>query len=80
MMAGERLPVQLVCRVLDISESGYYDRKMRAPSQRAIRHAWLTDLIRQIHLDSRRTYGSRRVHAELRLATASRSGTVRSSC
>jgi hypothetical protein len=66
-MAAERLPVQLVCRVLDISESGYYDRKTRAPSQRAIRHAWLTDLIRQIHLDSRRTYGSRRVHAELRL-------------
>jgi putative transposase len=66
-MAAERLPVQLVCRVLDISESGYYDRKNRAPSQRAIRHAWLTDLIRRIHLDSRRTYGSRRIHAELRL-------------
>ena len=65
-MAAEHLPVQLVCRVLDISESGYYDRKTRAPSQRAIRHAWLTDLIRQIHIDSRRTYGSRRVHAELR--------------
>jgi putative transposase len=65
-MAAERLPVQLVCRVLDISESGYYERN-RAPSQRAIRHAWLTDLIRQIHLDSRRTYGARRVHAELRL-------------
>ena len=66
-MAAERLRVQLVCRVLDISESGYYERRTDAPSQRAIRHAWLTDLIRQIHLDSRRTYGSRRVHAELRL-------------
>lgn len=66
-MAAEHHPVQLVCRVLDISESRYYDRKNRAPSQRAIRHAWLTDLIRQIHLDSRRTYGARRVHAELRL-------------
>lgn len=45
-MADEGLPVQLVCRVLDISELGYYDRKNRAPSQRMIRHAWLTDLIR----------------------------------
>lgn len=37
------------------------------PSARAIRHAWLTDLITQIPLDSRSTYGSRRIHAELRL-------------
>lgn len=66
-MAGEELPVQLVCRVLGISESGYYDRKTRAPAQRTIRHAWLTDLIRQVHIDSRGTYGSRRVHAELTL-------------
>jgi putative transposase len=67
VMAAERMPVQLVCRVLGISESGYYERRTRAPSERSIRHAWLTDLIRQIHFDSRGTYGSRRVHAELRL-------------
>lgn len=66
-MAKEDLPVQLVCRVLGISESGYYDRKTRAPAQRTIRHAWLTDLIRQVNIDSRGTYGSRRVHAELTL-------------
>jgi transposase InsO family protein len=38
-----------------------------APSARAIRHAWLTDVIRQVHIDSRSTYGARRVHAELTL-------------
>jgi hypothetical protein len=38
-----------------------------APSERSSRHAWLTDVIRQVHLDSRGTYGSRRVHAELTL-------------
>jgi putative transposase len=32
-----------------------------------IRHAWLTDLIREVHAGSRQTYGSRRVHAELTL-------------
>ena len=32
---------------------------------RAIRHAWLTDLIHQIHQQSRGTYGAPRVHAEL---------------
>lgn len=32
-----------------------------------MRHAWLTDLITQIHLESRGIYGGRRVHAELTL-------------
>src|SRR5919202_4275274 len=64
-MAAEGLPVQLACRVLEVSESGYYAWRKRAPSARAIRHAWLTDLIREVHLASRGTYGARRVHAEL---------------
>lgn len=66
-MAQEGLPVQLACRVLEVSESGYYARRSRAPSPRSIRHAWLTDKIRQVHAASRHTYGSRRVHADLRL-------------
>ncbi|WP_408014089.1 IS3 family transposase [Saccharopolyspora elongata] len=59
--------VQVACRVLDLSESGYYEWRNRPPSARTLRHAWLTDLIRKIHADSRGTYGARRVHAELTL-------------
>lgn len=66
-MAGEAIPVEVACRVLDVSVSGYYAWRDRPPSQRAIRHAWLTDLITQVHTASRGTYGARRVHAELRL-------------
>jgi hypothetical protein len=66
-MVAEGLPAQLACRVLDVSESGYYAWRSRPPSQRAIRHAWLTDLIRQVHVDARGVYGYRRVHAELTL-------------
>ena len=67
-MAGEGLPVQVACRVLGVSESGFYAWRSRAPSARAIRHVWLTDLIRRrVHDSSRGTYGSRRVHAELSL-------------
>jgi putative transposase len=66
-MATEGLPVKLACRVLQVSESGYYARRSRPPSPRSIRHAWLTDLIRQAHSASRGTYGIRRVHAELTL-------------
>ena len=65
MIAANDLPVQLACRVLNVSESGYYARRSRAPSARAIRHVWLTDVIRQVHIASRGTYGIRRVHADL---------------
>jgi hypothetical protein len=32
---------------------GYYEWRGRAPSHRAIRHGWLTDLIRHVHAESR---------------------------
>ncbi|MGH9248328.1 MAG: IS3 family transposase [Acidimicrobiales bacterium] len=66
-MVAEGLPAQLACRVLDVSESGFYAWRSRPPSEREVRHAWLTDLIRQIHVDFRGVYGYRRVHAELTL-------------
>ena len=66
-MAAEGLPAQLACRLLAVAESGYYEWRCRPPSQRAIRHAWLTEQIRAVHAASRGTYGARRVHAELTL-------------
>lgn len=66
-MAGEHLPVQLACRVLHVAESGYYAWRDRPPSNRLVKHAWLTEAIVGIHTASRGTYGSRRVHAELGL-------------
>ncbi|MTK04449.1 IS3 family transposase [Micromonospora sp. CP22] len=66
-MAAEGLPVEICCRVLVVSASGYYAWRNRPPSQRALRHAWLTEQIRAVHAASRGTYGSRRVHAELRM-------------
>jgi transposase InsO family protein len=66
-MVAEKIPVNVACRVLAVSESGFYERLKRAPSARAVRHAWLTDLITQVHIEARGTYGARRVHAELTL-------------
>ncbi len=66
-MAGEGSSVKLAARVLDVSASGYYEWRSRAPSARSIRHALLTDAIREVHTVSRGTYGFRRVHAELTL-------------
>lgn len=66
-MATEGHPVELSCRVLGVSVSGYFAWQARPPSPRAIRHAWLTDVIAAVHASSRETYGARRVHAELTL-------------
>ena len=49
VMAAEHIPVEVACRVLDVSTSGYYAWRSRPPSARAIRHAWLTDLILKVH-------------------------------
>jgi len=65
VIAAEGLPVEVACRVLGVSVSGYYEWRGRPASARALRHAWLTEFITQIHEDSRGTYGALRVHAEL---------------
>ena len=59
-------PVSLLCRVLQVSRSGYYDWKDRPLSKRARENVALTEQIREIHQRSRETYGYPRVHAELR--------------
>ena len=67
MIAAEGLPVELACRILGVSASGYYEWLQRPPSARALRHIWLTELIQRAHTESRGTYGARRVYAELSL-------------
>jgi putative transposase len=57
--------VATLCRVLEVSPSGYYAWQHRAPSARAQADAALTETIRAIHTRSRGTYGAPRVHAEL---------------
>lgn len=57
----------LMCQVLNVSKSGFYAWVDREPSPRAKRDAELLALIKEIHEKSRGTYGSPRVHAELRL-------------
>ena len=49
-MAGEGLPVEAATRVLDVTDSGYYAWRCRGPSARAVRHALVTETIRQVHL------------------------------
>ena len=57
--------VQQCCRVLQVSSQGYYEYRRRPMSPTRMRREWLTALIREVHVASRGTYGSRRVHTEL---------------
>lgn len=58
-------PVTMLCRVLGLARSGYYAWRARSVSARKERDQQLTSQIQTIFTDSRRTYGSPRVHAHL---------------
>ncbi|MFT7841095.1 IS3 family transposase [Saccharothrix sp. BKS2] len=57
--------VSMMCRLLRVSRSGFYDWMARPASARALRRKELTERIRAVFAESGRTYGYRRVHAEL---------------
>ena len=69
--------IQIMCRVLEVSRSGFHAWAAREPSARAVADAALTGRIAEIHGESGKTYGSPRVHAELRLADGVRVGRKR---
>lgn len=54
-----------MCITLNVSRSGYYAWLDRPISPRQQRRQELMEQIRQVHEQSRKTYGSPRVHAEL---------------
>ncbi len=58
--------VNMLCRVLKVSKSGFYAWRVREPSPRARADAQLRKQIEDIHTTSRGTYGVPRIHAELR--------------
>jgi putative transposase len=64
-LAGQGFSAKRCCRILGVAASGFFMWRRRAPSPRQLRFAWLTELVRAIHADSRGTYGWRRVNAEL---------------
>jgi putative transposase len=61
------IPVSLACELLEVSRSGYYEWATRAPSDRELTDAFLTEKIGEIHAANRGVYGAPRIHAELRI-------------
>ena len=61
----DNFPIAALCRVLCVSRQGYYASVSRGVSLRAQSDRQLQARIVEIHQQSRETYGSPRVHAQL---------------
>ena len=79
LIAAEKanFPVSVMCRALGVNRTSFHDWQRRAPSDRALSDAWLTEKLKAIHAASDGTYGARRIHAELRLEHGIRVGRKR---
>jgi putative transposase len=62
----QEFPVVVMCRVLEVSESGYYAWRKRPICQRRREDAQLSTQIRQVFTFHQGRYGSPRLHVELR--------------
>lgn len=59
-------PVRLLCRIFNVSPSGFYSWLSRDDGPKAAEEMRLVQLMEKIHLGSRKNYGSPRVHQILR--------------
>src|SRR5687767_11306926 len=59
-------PITLLCKTMGVSRSAFHQWRT-GPSPRDLDDAYLTNHIVDIHTESRGSYGSPRVHAELQL-------------
>lgn len=62
----DAFPVRMMCRLLKVSPSGYYDWRHRKPSQQQQDNSRLLRHIRELYADSDGVYGSPRIWEELR--------------
>lgn len=63
---SQEFKIEKMAQVLGVSRCGYYEYLGRVPSQRALENRMLIEGIKKTHKDSRGTYGSPRIHAELK--------------
>ncbi len=69
--------IAIMCRVLEVSRSGYHAWVRRPPSPRALEDARLTARIRVLHKQRREVYGSPRIWSDLVLDDGERIGRKR---
>jgi putative transposase len=62
---SQEWPITRLCRVLEVSRSGFYAWRSRQASAAEVRREELTEKITAIHAEVKARYGSPRIHAEL---------------
>jgi len=62
----DEFPVTRMCKVLNVSSSGYYAWRKRPVSAREVANQQLLEKIEVVHTESHETYGSPRVYHELK--------------
>ena len=62
----QQFPLSLMCRLLQVSRSGFYAAERRTPSARTRRRDRLREVVAALYEASRGTYGSPRIYQELR--------------
>ena len=60
-----RWPVVVMCRLLKVARSGFYAWRKHPESSQTLRRKQMTKMIQLVHAESRRTYGSPRMHRRL---------------
>ena len=60
-----RRNVKRACELLQVSRAAYYSHRTTGPSARARVDAALTEKIIEVHDESKGTYGTPQIHAEL---------------
>jgi len=61
-----QLPVRRKCHLAEMPKSTFYASQDRPESKRERRNRYLLMFIKDVYVESRRTYGSRRIYAELK--------------
>jgi len=57
----DSFPVAVMCQILQVSPSGYYDSVDRKPSKRAERRERIKQSVQQVHAESHGIYGSAKI-------------------
>ncbi len=65
VLGAEGHGLKAACRILAVSASGFFYWRGRPMPARAVRRAQLADVVAEVWVRSRRTYGQRRIQAEL---------------
>ena len=64
----EEFPIAIMCKVLQVSDSGYYDRLKHKPSAAWQRRQTIAQAAARFYFESQRIYGYRKVYEDLRQA------------